>query len=210
MAEPIFFSSDLAMKKVLAEFYSEYVNENDFSPFMGGSDYPLHVKDAIGKGQGDQVYFSLLDALNPDHASINMQQAVGTGQKQVIHAHEVRINQIRMTAALEGVRITELRTPIDMFGALRPQLLTAVQQRIRNDLLKNSHYAYANANGTSPSIHRSLFGNVVAGHADGHWNTNIHTALGACGDADKMTVDHILQLRSRAMLGGAVSQGQSN
>jgi hypothetical protein len=203
MAEPVFFSSDLAMKKVLPQFYAEYVNENDFSPFMGGSDYPIHVRDALGKGQGDQVFFSLLDALDPDQVSINMQQAIGTGQKQVIHADEVRINQLRITAALEGVRLTEQRTPLDLFGALRPQVLTAVQQRLRNDFLESAHLSSSTAAGSAPSVHRSLFGNTTKAKPYGQWNTKIDTALGACGDEDGMTVRHILELRAMAMLGGS-------
>lgn len=199
MAEAILFSSDLAMKKVLPQFYLEYVNENDFSPFMGGSDYPVHVRDAVGKGQGDHVFMSLLDALDPDQVAVNMQQAIGTGQLQTIHAADIRINLMRMTAMLNGPRIMQLRTPIDLFGALRPQILTGVQQRLRNDLLDAAKYP---AGGDSPVIHRSLFGNGAATNPYSYWDTEIDKALKECKDTDGLTVAHILRLRSMAMNGG--------
>lgn len=208
MAQPILFSSDLATKNVLPDFYSEYVNGNDLSPWMGGADYPIHVKD-VEYGTGELVYFAMLDAADPDLAAIDMQQAKGTGQRQVIHADEVRIHQIRQVLGLDGPRILKLRTPIDLFNALKPQLLTAVQQRYRNDLLDAARYAPSTADGSSPSIHRSLFGNVTNAKKDGNWNTKMNTALGACGDVDGITVDHIIQLRERAMNGGAFTQAST-
>jgi hypothetical protein len=214
MAEPVFYQGDLANKKILIPFYQEYVNENDFTPFMGGPSYPIHVRDSLGKGAGDSVFFSMLDALNPDLAAIDGEQLIGTEQIQKVHPDHVQIHQVRQAAKLEHVRITGLRSPLDFFGALRPQLLTAVKQRLRNDLMDAADkYPSSTVAESAPSIHRCLFGNVSHGGAgvNGHYpdgagtkadRGKIDQGLVKLDNAAGMKVNHILQLKARAMMGG--------
>lgn len=197
MAATVLFGDNLDAKRVQAEFYFQYIDGLEIRYVMGDMFSPIHVLDRMGKGDGDNVYVSLLQALNPFSFSVGMQQAVGNSESQVAQSQQVVLNQIRKSARQEGVSLTAQRSPLPFFDVLRPQLLDCVQQMLRNDILNTAQYALG---GASPIQDRALFGNSTA---EANYNTTFNTALSTIdATSDKLTVAHIRLLKLKAEMGG--------
>lgn len=204
MAEPILFGTDLAEKKVLGEYIPQYLDGNDLSPLMGKGESVIELKDAPGKGRGDVIYIPLLDALDVETFKLGSNQVVGTGESLRFYSDKVVIDVVRKATALENVQITAQRTPIDVFGALSPQLMEVFQRRLRNDIIDAAKYPHQDVAFTAPVTQRALFGTDTYPA-----NNNIHTGLAALNKGatptHKLTVAHIRKLRDRAVIGGATN-----
>jgi hypothetical protein len=201
MAEPIIFEANLAAKKILENYLTQYLDGNDLSPLMGKGESVIQILDEPGKHRGDVAWVPLLDALDVESFKLGSDQLSGTGEPLRFYEDKIVIDEVRKATALESVRMTAQRTPLHVFEALSPQLMEVFQRRLRNDIVDSAAYPRTNAANTSPVTQRALFG----GNA---YNDNIQTALAALDPTaadyrDKLSVKHIIRCRDRAVTGGA-------
>lgn len=193
MAEPVLFNGDLAMKSVQSDFFMEYVDGLEISPFMGDRYQPVFVEDSLGKGHGDNHYFSFMDALNPEVYQTGMEVAIGNSESQTARSDQTTLQQVRKSAKLEGTSIMAQRTPMDFFNALRPQLLDCIQQITRNNVIDTAAYAVG---GSSPVQSRT-----IVGAAESNYNATLATALANIdASGDKMTTSIIRRAKLKAQL----------
>jgi len=191
MTDVVLFNGSEAAKSIQANFFTEYLDGNTLSPFMGDQSSIINV-DEVGKGEGDTHAFTLVGALDPDKRASGNQMAAGNGERQKSYANTVTIQLVRKPAILENVKTLAQRTPMKLFERLRPQLMEVTQEMLRNDLIDSAAYA---TGGSSPVQHRALFG-----VGESNYNATLNTAL-ATVDAtnDKLTVAHIRALKRKAV-----------
>ena len=191
MADVVLFNGSEAAKSIQGNFFTEYLDGNTLSPFMGDMSAIINVEE-VGKGEGDTHTFTLVGALDPDKRSTGNQQAAGNGERQKSFANALQIQLVRKPAILENVKTIAQRTPMKLFERLRPQLLEVTQEMLRNVLVDSAAYA---TGGSSPVQARALFG-----VGESNYNATINTALGNVDATnDKLTVAHIRMLKRKAV-----------
>lgn len=206
MAAPISTASDLNNKKIRAQAFKEYINMNPFRPFMGrtrgdnANPAPvIHVEQDTRKGVGDTIYFPFLEAVDHTTFKTGNQQLEGNEKDLTFRSDSVTVRLVRDGVKVEEHLISDKRTPVDLLGEMRPQLMDMATQQLRDEIID------AAALSTSPNRTRVLFGAT-----DGNYNATLATALANVDVTDdKMSVRIIRTLKRKAKNIASASNGTS-
>ncbi|MFN7834835.1 MAG: DUF4043 family protein [Burkholderiaceae bacterium] len=198
MAAPITNASALNNKTILREAAAEYINGNQFRPFMGEA--PTNIVQTVmntEKGAGDTIHVPFLDALDPAAARTGAQQVEGNEEDLVFASDSVTVDYVRHATKVELHKLVDVRTPIRVLEQLRPMLTDVAAQRLRNDIIDACGVT------ASPNRTRALFGAV-----DTNYNAALATALqNVDNTADKLSVGMIRLAKAKAQNIASVSLG---
>ena len=173
-------ASDLNQKDILKQSFREYIDGNTLRWLMGTtSDAVIQLKQDESKGRGDTIYFNLVDAFDPTKAKRGDEQLEGNEVDLKFHTDSVTIDYVRYAAKVEQKELVNARTPVEVVGLLKPQLLDAKAQTMRDDIIDSAAIT------ATPNRTRVLFGSDESGN----YNATLATAL-ANVDAtnDKMSL----------------------
>lgn len=219
MAVSITNASDLNDKKIRSLVAKEYINGNPFRWAMGTSENDIIQTEVnTGKGVGDTIIFNLLNAFDPSKVKRGSQMLEGSEQDLVYNTDSVIVDYVRYAGKVEQAKLVKARTPVQVVELLRPQIIDAQTQILRDDILEafTADYitieASAGAGGalvgsaTSPNRTRVLFG-----AADSNYNATFATGMGAIDSTtDKLDLAMVRIARQKALNVAAFSNATSS
>lgn len=178
MSVPVSNASDLNAKKLTKQVAIEYTNGNFFRPFMGAGETSIvQMKVDTTKGVGDTVHFPFMNALDPDSAVTGSQVLKGNEEDRTLLSDKITVDYVRVATKIEQHMLVNVRTPIAIRDQMRPALVSAAAQRLRNDIIDSATIA------ATPNRTRVLFG-----ASDANFNATLATALGNVdATSDKMS-----------------------
>jgi len=210
MSVPITSASDLNSRDILLETYKVYINGNQLRWLMGRTtDSVIYMKEDFSKGRGDTTTFSLSNAFKPVGVRRGSQMIEGSENNIELLTDQVTVDYVNYAGILEQVDLVNVRTPLEIVGLLKPQIIDAHTQILRNEILDSAGAGLLtvidNADGTStttpvagaasPNRTRVLFGADDA-------NYNAAFAAGMLtvdAAADKLSVSMLRNARFKAL-----------
>lgn len=199
MTAPITSASNLNNKEIVKQYLKDFREANVLSPFMGSGNpfAAINVVADQSKGAGDSIYVSRLRALDADtDVKTGSQTLKGNEADLNINDDVITINYVRAAHKIEQHRLSNIRTPLDLYGMVRPNLTTLMAERMRNDIID------AAALTTGPIRPRVLYGSNEA-----NYNATLATGLATVDSTDdRMTVD-IVRLAKRQAFTGGINTG---
>jgi len=204
MTDPVARDSALAQKKILDQAAAEYIYENPFGDFIGETNKAIIQKiENSSKGEGDNIFFSLMEAIDPDTSFVEGDnQLVGNEVQRVLRDDKVEIDYVRVATILRNRDLVDIRTPIEIWGKARPDLASAHKEKLRNDLID------AAALGTTSPLQ----GRIRYGALESNYDATVATGLATLDTTnDLLTVALIRAAKRKAQdSSGVYSGGAAN
>lgn len=197
---PVARDSALAQKKILDQAAAEYIYLNPFGDFVGESNKSVvHMVMNESKGAGDNIRFSLMDAIDPDTSFVEGDsQLVGNEVERTLRDDKVEIDYVRVATILRNRDLMDIRTPIEIWDAARPDLSDAHAQKLRNDMIDAAALST-----TSPIQSRIRFG-----ASETNYDATVATGLANLDKTnDLLTVDLIRATKRKAQDSAGVYSG---
>ena len=200
MADPILLDGALAEKNLEVKTANEYIYGNQFADFMGETNKSvIQVEHSESKGAGDRIFFSLMEALDPDAMILGDSQLEGNEQERVVREDSLTIDYVRNASIVRNVKRLGIRSRIEFLERAQPDLSAAHTQRLRNDLID------AAALTVSPVQGRIRFGAL-----ESNYNATLATGLATLDTTnDLLTVDLIRAVKRKAQDDSGVYSGGS-
>jgi len=200
-ASPNAYDTALIPVEVRAQYFEEVLLQSPLSMFMGDS--PESVIQVVYKkdGTGSTTTFSFSRELDYKSEIYDYDQISGKGQALKFYEDTITVRQRSRADQLKGIQLVQLNTPIDIYNALKPKLMTAHKRNITYSLLKSATFdSYGSAFTAGPITDRVQYG------TGGTYNANMITAAdalagGAYGTGG-LSVQGIKNLRDMAVQGG--------
>lgn len=186
------------------KFFTEYVQENRFKPYMGKDENSIiQVKEDLTKKKGDRLNFALVNRLQNDMI-LGSNVLEGNEERMDTRSHRLTVNKRRT-----GVRTSEMeeqKSAIDLREAGRSVLMTRVMEDTRDlviDALGSiNRIKYASASEAqkdawlADNSDRVLFGALKSNNS-----SNDHSASLANIDntADKLTPSALSLMKRMAL-----------
>lgn len=195
-------NSALQVQKWEADFFKEYVRQNEFAPFSGTSaNSAIVLKEELLKGAGESINIPLISKLSND-AIVGTAYLEDNEEELDQFNHRVNIDKRRF-----GVRFSDAQqkfTAISLLNGSREMLMARAMEDTRDRIVEQLHsidgVAYGSASETQKdawlvnNADRVLFG-AVTSNDSGPGDHSV--GLTACGSTtDDMSVT-ILQLARR-------------
>ena len=206
-ATPNAYDTNLIPVEVRAQYFEEVLLQSPLSMFMGST--PESVIQVVYKknGTGQTTTFSFSRELDYKTEIFDYDQITGRGQDLKFYEDTITVRQRSGTDKIQGIQLVQLNTPIDIYNALKPKLLTRHKRNITYSLLKSATFDSYSPFTAGPVTDRILYGTQTA------YNANMITAAGtipamnfAVGGYPNvtggLTVAGIKQLRDMAIQGG--------
>jgi hypothetical protein len=207
-AFPNAYDTNLIPVEVRAQYFEEVLLQSPLSMFMGST--PESVIQVVYKknGTGNTTTFSFSRELDYKSEIFDYDQITGKGQDLKFYEDTITVRQRTGTDKIQGIQLVQLNTPIDIYNALKPKLLTRHKRNITYSLLKSATFDnYGPAYTAGPVTDRIQYGTNTA------YDANMITAAGnipamnfaAAGYPDAtggLTVAGIKKLRDMAVQGG--------
>lgn len=115
------------------DFFTEYVRESRFKPYMGTDENSvIQVKEDLMKKKGDRITYNLVNRLTNDGVE-GSDTLEGNEEGLSQRAHLLTVNKIR-----NGVRIAEMeeiKNAIDLRDAARSQLKVWIAEKTRDKIV---------------------------------------------------------------------------
>ncbi len=207
-AVPNAYDNTLIPREVRAQYFEEVLLSSPLSMFMGDS--PESVIQVLYKknGTGSSTTFAFSRELDYKSEITGYGQITGTGQDLKFYEDEITVTQRARSDKLQGIQLTQLNTPIDIYNALKPKLITAHKRNITYSLLKSATFGSyglgtAGTNFTlGPVTDRIAYGAPAS--LGGQYSASMVTGANALGanTNGRLTVQGIKNLRDMAVLGG--------
>lgn len=127
------------------DFFTEYVRESRFKPYMGTDENSvIHVKEDLSKKRGDRITYNLVNRLtNSPVTGTNTME--GNEEALSQRAHLLTVDKLRN--AVRIAEMEEFKSAIDLRDAARSQLKVWIAEHTR-DTIVNSLGAIQTAYGT--------------------------------------------------------------
>lgn len=193
----------LTVKQWDDKFFTEYMQENVFSRYMGTDENSvIHVKEDLVKKPGDAIHFALVNKLS-NAATTGSSTLQGNEEKLESRSHRLTIEQYR-----HGVQVPVFenkKSAIDLRDAAKVALKDWTMEHTRDKIIASftsiNGVAYASADEAArdawlvDNADRVLFGAVKSN------NDNDHSASLARVDAtnDKLTANAISLMKRMAL-----------
>lgn len=197
-------ATGLAVKQWDDEFFTEYSQENLFSPYMGTTENSIiQVKEDLTKKRGDAIHFALVNRLTND-AVLGNNTLVGNEETMDSRSHKLTINQRRNGVVIPAFE--NQKSAIDLRKAAKSQLKLWSMEDTRDMIIEClgdiNGVAYATATETQKdawlvdNADRVLFGALKSNNS-----ANDHSSSLANVDntADKLTPSALSLLKRIAL-----------
>ena len=202
---PNAYDTSLIPVEVRAQYFKEVLLESPLSMFMGST--PESVIQVVRKpnGTGTTTTFSFSREIDYKNEIFDYDQISGKGQDLKFYEDTITVRQRSRSDKLQGIQLTQLTTPIDIYNELRPKLLTAHKRNITFTLLKSATFdSYGPLFTAGPVTDRVQYGTDATPGAN--FDANMVTAANAlAGNAYNnggVSVQGIKNLRDKAIQGG--------
>ena len=216
---PITNASDLNDKQIRTQVAKEYINGNPFRWAMGTeASSIIQTQVNTSKGAGDTIIFSLLDAFDPSKVKYGNEMLEGSEVDVKFNTDRVTVDYVRYAGKVEQKQLVNARTPVEVVGVLRPQIIDAQTQILRDEIIGAFTAGYLTiettegaggalvASASSPHRTRCLFGAV-----DGNYNATLSNAMGTIDSAaDKLSLAMVRIARQKSLNVAAFSNGVSS
>jgi hypothetical protein len=201
---PNAYDTSLIPTEVRAQYFEEVLLQSPLSGFMGDS--PEDVIQVINKNDGTGLTSTFSFSREIDYKSpiYDYDQISGKGQALKFYEDTITVRQQALADLLKGIQLTKLTTPIDIYNALKPKLMTAHKRNITYSLLKSATFdSYGAAFTAGPVTNRVQYGTDGTGAS---YNANMITAsdalVGNAYNNGGLSVQGIKNLRDMAINGG--------
>lgn len=176
MSDPVILDGNLASKNIQRQAAAEYIYGNPFADFISESQTAvIHHERSETKGAGQRIFFSLLEALDPDLMVRGDSQLVGNEQERVLRDDSVVIDYVRTATIIRNHKLLDIRTPIELIDKARPALVASHSESLRNDLIDAAGVT------VSPLQSRVRFGAL-----ESNYNATLATALATLDTTDDL------------------------
>lgn len=201
MAVAVTTSSKLNEPTVLSKAFKEFTTSHELAFLMGsGEDSIIQMKYDAGKGRGDTLYFSLMEAINTSKVIEGSTNLAGNETSLTLRDFAVTIDYRRVAVEMEQKRLVDLRTPVEIFDAIRPSILDVMARKTRDAILATAK--------VTATPHRTR---VLAGSTDANYNATFSTMLANIDSTnDLLTVDMINIALDKARNVPAASNGSKS
>ncbi|MCC7126416.1 MAG: DUF4043 family protein [Acidobacteria bacterium] len=167
------------------EFFTEYVRENRFKPYMGTNEGAMiQVKEDLAKKKGDRINYALVNRLTG--AGVTGSSTLeGNEEGMDSRSHLLTVDKIR-----NGVRVAEIeeqKSAIDLRQGARATLKDWIMEKTRDDIIK-------------------ALGSFRSGTTIYNWMTTAEYLAIAEATKDAWLVDNA----DRVLFGASISNGSSN
>lgn len=181
--------TDLNTEKILDKAIMEYVTSHEFAEFMGmGESSVIQMKDKLGKGAGDAVVFALREFVGTGGVLRGEATTLeGNEEEETFRNDKVVIDYRRAAIKLDNHELQSIRTPIDLYGALKSQLILKMTKDLQLQIVEEMTLS------ATPKRNRVLFGND-----DINYNATLATAIATVESTDTLSVDTIYTLKDKA------------
>lgn len=198
---------NLIPSKVTNQFFREYIGATPLTGLMGQykSKAIIQIQD-LGGGGGMSAQYALMKSLDSNNVVYGYDQMEGKEQNATLYSDTIHTARMRVADQLLAIDVTKATTPIDVFNALRPLLLEAVQTNLVNSLFNSMTFdLYPNPDTQIPVYDRAVFCGAETDR--GAWYANINAgidamAAGTAYNENGLSVDVIRDLVAIATSGG--------
>lgn len=184
-------------------FFTEYVQENLFSPYYGTDENSvIQLKDDLTKKAGDSVTFALVNRLTNSGVT-GSNTLKGNEEDMISRSFRVYVDKIRN--AVVTAEMEEQRSAISLRQAAKAVLKTWMMEKTRDDIITAlgsiNGVAYASADASArnawvvDNADRVLFGKLKS-----NYNATHATALGNIDATDDKLTPDALSLMKRIAL----------
>jgi hypothetical protein len=199
---PNAYDKGLVPTEVRNQYFEELLLASPLSSFMGETSSAMIQVVHKKKGTGLTTTFQLLRELEYKTSVTGYDQYSGKGHQIKFYSDTLKLDQDFIGAKLEGLSLTELTTPIDVFNAIRPEVLKAHKQKVTFKILESATFKnYDNIATQGPSNNRVIYSGTVR-HNDGTILSSIDNMGAATPDESGAKVADFLALREIAINGG--------
>jgi N4-gp56 family major capsid protein len=126
-------ASGLRVQQWDDDFFTEYVRENRFKPYMGTNENSIvQIREDLTKKRGDRLTFNLVNRLtNAGVTGSNLLE--GNEEELGQRSHLLTVNKIRN--AVRIAEMEEIKNAIDLRDAARVSLRTWIGEKTRDELI---------------------------------------------------------------------------
>jgi N4-gp56 family major capsid protein len=166
-------------------FFTEYVRENRFKPYMGtGESDMIQVKEDLSKKKGDRLTYALVNRLTA--AGVTGSSTLeGNEEAMDSRSHLLTVDKVRN--AVRVAEMEEQKSAIDLREAARAVLKDWIMEKTRDDIIK-------------------ALGSFRNGNSILSWSTTAEYSAIAEATKDAWLVDNA----DRVLFGASISNGSSN
>jgi N4-gp56 family major capsid protein len=170
------------------DFFTEYVRESRFKPYMGTSENSIiQVKEDLTKKRGDRITYNLVNRLT-NSAVTGSNTLEGNEESLSQRAHLLTVNKLRN--AVRIAEMEEVKSAIDLRDAARSQLKVWIAEHTRDSIVSSlgaiqtaygTQVAYSSASEAEKDAwlvdnsDRVLFGDSTANHSSLDHSTSLAT-----------------------------------
>ncbi|MGN6560762.1 MAG: phage capsid family protein [Candidatus Nitrosocosmicus sp.] len=204
---PNAFDTSLIPYDVRSEYFTELIETSPFINFTGSTKDSVIQVVYLENGSGGSTTFSFKQELDYTKKVRGFGQISGNGQQVKFFQDKIEVEIQSFSDQLQGVQVVKLQTPIQVYDALKPSLITAHKRDVVHSLLKSATFDSYSANfGAGPVADRVQYGTDATPGAN--YNASMITAADAlAGNVygnGGLSVDAIKNMRRMAMQGGVV------
>ena len=195
--------STLTPEVFSSQFFTEYVQTNRFSKYMGTDENAIiQLREDLMTQPGQTIVFELVNELQGD--GVTTDAVTGNEEKLSQRSFRIQVNPVR-----HGVISAEherKKSPIDLMKAKKIVLKTWIMKKTRTDLINAlgsiNGVVYSSATETqkntwlTDNADRVLFGSVVGNNAS---NNHLNSLLNIDAVADTMTPELLSLARRRSI-----------
>lgn len=186
---------------VSKKYFEEVLLNSPLNVFMGmGPDSLINVQH-VNRGEGETVVYSFGREIDYKNPIYDYDQIEGSAQKLKFYKDVVQIRKQAFNVGLQGIQFTELRTPIPVYEALKPRLMTAHNKNLNYDVVRAfTSNLYPDRAATRPDPYRGHFAGVAV--YPGNINDGVAAMnTGTAYDQNGISVEKIMAMRDMAVTG---------
>lgn len=203
---PNYYDKSLVPVSVRKNYLTENLLSFNLAPFMGASPTDMIQVVYNQDGHGPSTNFTLLRELDYKIELTDYDQFSGKGAPIKMYTDTLNVGLKVVPVGLQGLQLTKMMTPVDVYSEAKPLLQRAHKRRILFQLLKAATTdLYSNTATQTPTSNRIAAAGPNSTIMAAQANINAYVAAQVTGTAynqNGLNVVYIRQLRDMAVNGG--------
>jgi hypothetical protein len=198
---PNAYDVNLIPSEVRKQYFLEVLMQSPLRMFMGNTQESVIQVIHKEKGTGPTSTFALARDIDYKQEGFGYDQISGKGQELKFYEDTISVNLRWQSDKLQGMQLTQLNTPLDVYGELKPQLIRSHNKSLVYNILKSATFgSYAANFAAGPLADRVQYGTAAA--YDASMITAADNLGGNTYNNGGLSVDGIMNLRDMAVNGG--------